>query len=121
MLERKVIIKSLLNQAREKTLEYGDGDIVTNDAKVLREAAQMLNADADLRDTLEVAIRANEEARKKAEPALIINRDGWPDGSRDTVSGNCPVCGNLLTCITPRYCNEMGFYCSLCGQRIKFV
>lgn len=121
MFERKVLIESLINQAREKTLEYGDSDIAANEARILRAAAQMLNADADLHDTLEIAIRANEEARKKQEPALIVNRDGWPDGNRDTVTGNCPVCGNRLTCITPRYCNEMGFYCNMCGQHIRFV
>ena len=121
MLTRKQIIDGLLAQAREKVLEHGETSIAENDATVLREAAQLLNADADLRDVHEATMRANTELRKKQEPALIVNRNGWPVGNRDTLTGLCPECGNLLVCITPGYCSAKGFWCNMCGQRIRFV
>lgn len=98
----KDVIDSLKDQQRDR-LRLAGGDkesIFTHDAAMLAEAVKML---------------------EKQVPALIIHRDGWPDEGRDTVSGNCPVCGNLLRCIIPRYANETGFYCSSCGQRIKFT
>ena len=83
-MKREDIIRSLLDQARDKDrLDDGQGEIFAEDATALREAAQLLNMDADLRDQYECAIRANTKlanAKKTALEELAENHGLTPDG-----------------------------------------
>jgi len=83
-MKREDIIRSLLDQARDKDrLDDGQGEILAEDAAALREAAQLLNMDADLRDQYECAIRANTKlanAKKTALEELAENHGLTPDG-----------------------------------------
>ena len=63
LISRNEIISNLLDQAEDR--ESINGGEFAYDARVLREAVQLLNMDADLRDQYECAIRANEELRAK--------------------------------------------------------
>jgi hypothetical protein len=84
MMKREEIIRSLLDQARDKDhLDDGRGEIFAEDAVVLREAAQLLNMDADLRDQYECAIQANTKlanAKKTTLEELAEYYGLTPDG-----------------------------------------
>ena len=76
MTDRSEIIKCLLTQAWNiEAIDTGDRDKSDRDAKMLREAAQLLNMDADLRDQYEVAIQANAKLLKTNKPHLITEAD----------------------------------------------
>lgn len=104
MMKREDIIRSLLDQARDKDhLDDGRGEIFAEDAKALREAAQMLNMDADLRDQYECAIQANESLVKANKPVKPIDL-GYGYYGRLYKCGHC----GCLFKSKQNYCHECG-------------
>lgn len=66
---------------------------------------------------MELAVNALE----KQIPKKPTDREGYPDGNRDTASGYCPECGIEQIVITPRYYTNHKWYCRDCGQAIDWV
>lgn len=130
MAERRAIINSLLDQARDKDLlDNGNGEIFAEDAKMLREAAMLLNMDADLRGQYEKAIQANEALRIAQEPLPAKDKDiflcfphpmigGDP---QKTGTGTCPKCGNYLMVGFKNKTDLLRYsWCDNCGQKIEW-
>lgn len=60
------------------------------------------------------------DALEKQIPKKPTNREGYPEGNRDTASGCCPECGLKQMVITPRYFAHHDWYCRDCGQAIDW-
>ena len=114
MLKRDVIINGLLNQSHSA--------VDAKEARILREAAQLLNMDADLRDQYEAAIQANARISK----AQAMDDEGWISERRinepiQKTDLKCACGGNVFSDVIEFRDSSTAnrLFCTNCGAQMR--